>query len=153
MFGKEFTVDLDKPLVYQVGHLGETYQEWVHKPILTEESPRFFENEFMEGKHISLSHPWLPPQAPYGWPTLCDSTFTSCSSYHYGSVLLGGGLAGYVIYDTTHYYLHFTHPTNHILKSLKKYHMDHHFRIRNKGFGVTTKLWDRVFETLADKSG
>ncbi|KAK8626067.1 hypothetical protein V6N13_133719 [Hibiscus sabdariffa] len=158
MARKGFTVDLNKPLVHQVGDLGETYQEWVHTPILTEKSPRFFKSDFMEGKHLSLSHPWLPSQAPYGWFASRDSTFRSCSSYRNGSALLGGGLVGYVIYDTTHFYLHHGHPNNHSLKSLKKYHMNHHFRIQNKGFGITTKLWDRVFETLpktkaADKSG
>ncbi|KAL4340766.1 hypothetical protein GQ457_08G019920 [Hibiscus cannabinus] len=48
MAGKEFSVDLNKPLVFQVGHLGETYQEWVHTPILTVESPRFFKSDFIE---------------------------------------------------------------------------------------------------------
>ncbi|MBA0569151.1 hypothetical protein Golob_006606 [Gossypium lobatum] len=48
MAGKEFTVDLNKPLVFQVGHLGEAYQEWVHTPIVTNESPRFFKSDFME---------------------------------------------------------------------------------------------------------
>ncbi|MBA0627357.1 hypothetical protein Godav_004881 [Gossypium davidsonii] len=48
MAGKEFTVNLNKPLVFQVGHLGEAYQEWVHTPIVTDESPRFFKSDFME---------------------------------------------------------------------------------------------------------
>ncbi|KAJ8510730.1 hypothetical protein OPV22_001164 [Ensete ventricosum] len=44
----EFTVDLNKPLVFQVGHLGEAYQEWVHQPIVSKEGPRFFANDFLE---------------------------------------------------------------------------------------------------------
>ncbi|KAL9266628.1 Dihydroceramide fatty acyl 2-hydroxylase FAH1-like protein [Drosera capensis] len=28
MVAKDFTVDLNKPLVFQVGHLGEAYEEW-----------------------------------------------------------------------------------------------------------------------------
>ncbi|KAH1055213.1 hypothetical protein J1N35_033278 [Gossypium stocksii] len=31
---------------------------------------------------------------------------------------------------------------------LQKYHLNHHLRIQNKGFGLTTTLWDRVFGTL-----
>lgn len=31
---------------------------------------------------------------------------------------------------------------------VQKYHMNHHFRIMNKGFGVTSSLWDRAFGTL-----
>ncbi|KAM5587379.1 dihydroceramide fatty acyl 2-hydroxylase FAH1 [Rosa sericea] len=45
---KPFTVDLDKPLVFQVGHLGEAYNEWVHQPIVSKEGPRFFANDYME---------------------------------------------------------------------------------------------------------
>jgi dihydroceramide fatty acyl 2-hydroxylase len=30
----------------------------------------------------------------------------------------------------------------------QKYHLNHHFRIQNKGFGITSTLWDHVFGTL-----
>ncbi|KAB2637144.1 fatty acid 2-hydroxylase 1-like [Pyrus ussuriensis x Pyrus communis] len=43
-----FTVDLNKPIVFQVDHLGEAYYEWVHQPIVDKESPRFFANDFFE---------------------------------------------------------------------------------------------------------
>ncbi|PRQ29779.1 putative fatty acid hydroxylase [Rosa chinensis] len=48
MVVKPFTVDLDKPLVFQVGHLGEAYNEWVHQPIVSKEGPRFFANDYLE---------------------------------------------------------------------------------------------------------
>ncbi|RAL50214.1 hypothetical protein DM860_007888 [Cuscuta australis] len=48
MVAQEFTVDLNKPLVFQVGHLGEAYEEWVHQPIASREGPRFFESDFWE---------------------------------------------------------------------------------------------------------
>ncbi|KAF9587423.1 hypothetical protein IFM89_002604, partial [Coptis chinensis] len=62
--------------------------------------------------------------------------------------LVGGGLLGYVIYDCTHYYLHHGQPSNDVHKHLKRYHLNHHFRIQDKGFGITSALWDRVFGTL-----
>ncbi|KAJ8545288.1 hypothetical protein K7X08_017871 [Anisodus acutangulus] len=62
--------------------------------------------------------------------------------------LFGGGLLGYVMYDVTHYYLHHGKPTIEVPKSLKKYHLNHHFRIQNKGFGITSSFWDKVFGTL-----
>lgn len=40
--------NLDSDNGPQVGHLGETYQEWVHQPIATKEGPRFFESDFWE---------------------------------------------------------------------------------------------------------
>eukprot|EP00249_Psilotum_nudum_P002918 c16174_g2_i1 orf=163-864(+) len=45
---EKYTVDLNKPLVFQVGHLGEAYQAWVHQPITTKQTPRFFDNDFLE---------------------------------------------------------------------------------------------------------
>nr|KJB29862.1 hypothetical protein B456_005G121600 [Gossypium raimondii] len=71
-----------------------------------------------------------------------------CATPSTTPALFGGGLLGYVMYDVTHYYLHHGQPTNQVPKSLKKYHLNHHFRIQNKGFGITSAFWDRVFGTL-----
>ncbi|KAJ0081430.1 hypothetical protein Patl1_11457 [Pistacia atlantica] len=65
--------------------------------------------------------------------------------------LFGGGLLGYVMYDCTHYYLHHGQPSSGVPKHLKKYHLNHHFRIQDKGFGITSSLWDRVFGTLPQR--
>ncbi|KAF3582003.1 hypothetical protein DY000_02034052 [Brassica cretica] len=62
--------------------------------------------------------------------------------------LFGGGLLGYVMYDLTHYYLHHANPTIPVTKSLKKSHLNHHFRIQDKGYGVTSSLWDIVFDSI-----
>ncbi|KAG0618588.1 hypothetical protein M758_4G076000 [Ceratodon purpureus] len=62
----------------------------------------------------------------------------------------GGALLGYIIYDLTHYFLHFGTPfTNHLYK-MKKGHYNHHFKDGNQNysFGVTSSFWDRVFGTL-----
>jgi 4-hydroxysphinganine ceramide fatty acyl 2-hydroxylase len=32
-------------------------------------------------------------------------------------------------------------------QELKKYHLQHHFKDYQKGFGVTSKFWDKVFGT------
>lgn len=90
--------------------------------------------------------------------------------------LFGGILLGYVMYDVTHYYVHHGQPKSQVPRSLKvkynkrhdtslfmkllyamimfllyfmqKYHLNHHFRIQNKGYGITSSLWDKVFGTL-----
>lgn len=52
------------------------------------------------------------------------------------------------MYDILHYYFHFGPEMNiPIVSQLKKNHMKHHFRDSNRGFGVTTTLWDWVFGT------
>eukprot|EP00897_Mesotaenium_endlicherianum_P009154 jgi/Mesen1/8267/ME000448S07424 len=61
---EQFEVDLNKPLVFQVGHLGDRYEEWVHQPVVTRESPRFFESDFCEffsrTKWYIIPIVWLP---------------------------------------------------------------------------------------------
>lgn len=230
MVAQEFTVDLDKPLVFQVGHLGEAYQEWVHQPIATKESPRFFENDILE--FLTLTAWWVIPVV---WlPVVCYTISMSVQMGHtlfeivlmvgfgvftwtlieytvhrflfhiktktyWGNTMhyllhgchhkhpmdrlrlvfppaaaailtiplwnmvkllatpsstpafFGGGLLGYVMYDVTHYYLHHGQPSKETIRNLKKYHLNHHFRIQNKGFGITSSLWDKVFGTLPPK--
>ncbi|CAL9113816.1 dihydroceramide fatty acyl 2-hydroxylase FAH1 [Musa acuminata AAA Group] len=227
MVAQEFTVDLNKPLVFQVGHLGEAYQEWVHQPIVSKEGPRFFANDLLEflTRTVWWAVPviWLPvvgwcltksiqmgntpPQLAlmvatgiFLW-TLIEYTLhrflfhIKTESYwgntaHYllhgchhkhpmdglrlvfppaatailcvpfwnvvkliatpstTPALFGGGLFGYVMYDCTHYYLHHGQPSKDPAKNLKRYHLNHHFRIQNKGFGITSSIWDIVFGTL-----
>ncbi|KAI3466889.1 hypothetical protein Pfo_023552 [Paulownia fortunei] len=231
-----------------VGHLGEAYEEWVHQPIVSKETPQFFANGVIEfltrtrwwaipliwlpvvcwfvsssvkigipphhlaptvvagifiwtlleyslhrflfhiktkgywfGKHSSLPDSWLPSQAPNGrtptcFPSCCNSNFTRACTFSiasdfsvflssqfwnlirllepasYSPALFGGGLLGYVIYDCTHYYLHHGKPLRGVSYQLKRFHMNHHFRIQDKGFGITTDFWDRIFGTLPPKS-
>ncbi|XP_024198053.1 dihydroceramide fatty acyl 2-hydroxylase FAH2 isoform X1 [Rosa chinensis] len=227
MVAQDFQVDLNKALVFQVGHLGESYQEWVHQPIVCTEGPRFFENEFWEfltrtvwwavptiwlpvvcyfiSKSVRMGHtfPEIVVMVLFGilvwtlleymlhrflfhietktywWNTIhyllhgCHhkhpmdglrlvfpptATAILCfpfynlvklmSSPSVAPALFGGGLLGYVMYDVTHYYLHHGQPSSKVPKDLKKYHLNHHFRIQDKGFGITSSLWDRVFGTL-----
>ncbi|XP_068654403.1 dihydroceramide fatty acyl 2-hydroxylase FAH1-like [Aristolochia californica] len=227
MVAQPFTVDLNKPLVFQVGHLGESYQEWVHQPIVSKEGPRFFANNFLE--FLTLTVWWVIPLV---WlPVVCWFEYTSfqrgltltqiavlmivgifvwslveytlhrflfhikTKSYwgntvHYllhgchhkhpmdglrlvfppaatallcvpfwnlvklfstpstSPALFGGGLLGYVMYDVTHHYLHHGQPSSAVPRNLKKYHLNHHFRIQNKGFGITSSVWDKMFGTL-----
>lgn len=227
MVAQGFTVDLNKGLVFQVGHLGEYYQEWVHQPIVSKEGPRFFENNFWEFLtrtvwwaiptiwlpvvcwcismsarmghtapdlalmvvlgifiwtfieytlhrflfHIKTKSYWgntihyllhgchhkhpmdglrlvFPPTAT---AILCFPFWKLVSFFATPSTtpaLFGGGLLGYVMYDVTHYYLHHGQPTSDVPKNLKRYHLNHHFRIQDKGFGITSSLWDKVFGTL-----
>ncbi|KAF5733604.1 fatty acid 2-hydroxylase 1 [Tripterygium wilfordii] len=230
MVAQAYAVDLNKPLVFQVGHLGEAYDEWIHKPIVSKEGPRLFASDHLE--FLTRTAWWMipliwlpvacwfisksvrtgltPPQvalALFGgicfW-TLLEYTLhrflfhmktTSYwgNTFHYllhgchhkhpmdglrlvfppvGAAILavpvwtlikllspasiapaffGGGLLGYIAYDCTHYYLHHGKPSEGFSESMKRYHLDHHFKIHNKGFGITSDFWDKVFHTLPPK--
>jgi dihydroceramide fatty acyl 2-hydroxylase len=71
-------------------------------------------------------------------------------------LVLGGGdalamgagfLAGYLIYDMTHYALHHATPRGPIGRRLRELHMRHHFQDDTRGFGVSAPYWDWVFRT------
>jgi len=223
-----FEVDLSKPLVFQVGHLGDRYDEWVHQAIVTKKGPRLFEWDWMEALtntcwwvipliwlpvvvfaereairngvkpaniplymlgglviwtfleynlhrflfHAKTSTYWMNtlhyllhgchhkhPQDPYRlvFPPALNLVFTACIllpftpflEYRHVMALYGGGLLGYVCYDCTHFWVHFGVSTKvPIFYSLRRYHLGHHFKSQNLGFGITSPSWDWVYGTL-----
>jgi sterol desaturase/sphingolipid hydroxylase (fatty acid hydroxylase superfamily) len=58
-----------------------------------------------------------------------------------------GFLLGYLAYDMAHYHMHHHRSKNRLSLALRRYHYRHHFQQSDRGFGVTTPLWDRVFKT------
>lgn len=61
-----------------------------------------------------------------------------------------GFLLGYLLYGTMHYAIHSFHPPFPWLKPLWKNHYLHHYKDENKGFGVSSTFWDRIFGTMFD---
>ena len=59
-----------------------------------------------------------------------------------------GFLMGYLLYGTMHYAIHTWRPPFKWMKSLWRNHHLHHYKNDDKGFGVSTTLWDRVFGTM-----
>ena len=66
---------------------------------------------------------------------------------HLVGPLTSGLLIGYIIYDLTHYATHHFPMRSGILKYLKRYHMQHHYKTPDQRFGVSSPLWDIVFKT------
>jgi sterol desaturase/sphingolipid hydroxylase (fatty acid hydroxylase superfamily) len=59
-----------------------------------------------------------------------------------------GFLVGYLFYDMTHFHIHHHRSDNRLSLALRRYHYRHHFQQSDRGFGVTSSLWDRVFRTV-----
>jgi len=60
-----------------------------------------------------------------------------------------GVFFGYVAYDMIHFHSHHAIFENvSYLAEMKRYHMKHHFKQPEMGFGVSNKLWDFVFGTV-----
>jgi sterol desaturase/sphingolipid hydroxylase (fatty acid hydroxylase superfamily) len=61
-----------------------------------------------------------------------------------------GFLFGYLIYGSMHYAIHAFAPPR-VLKALWRNHHLHHYKTPDKGFGVSSVLWDIVFGTMPEK--
>ena len=57
-------------------------------------------------------------------------------------------LVGYICYDTLHYATHHSRMRGAALQWLKHHHVRHHYQDPNKGYGVSSPLWDFVFGTI-----
>jgi sterol desaturase/sphingolipid hydroxylase (fatty acid hydroxylase superfamily) len=62
--------------------------------------------------------------------------------------IYSGLVIGYLAYDLTHYATHHFPMRRGILKFLKRYHMQHHYKTPDQRFGVSSPLWDVVFGTF-----
>ncbi len=67
---------------------------------------------------------------------------------HFGEPFFAGFTIGYLAYDGTHYYVHHFKQTTRLGKFLRKHHMLHHHADHEGGFGVSSPLWDLVFNTM-----
>jgi sterol desaturase/sphingolipid hydroxylase (fatty acid hydroxylase superfamily) len=62
-----------------------------------------------------------------------------------------GFLAGYLIYDMTHYFLHHHKAKTRAGKWLRELHMRHHFQDDTTGFGISAPYWDKAFGTFSSR--
>ncbi|KAF9411912.1 fatty acid alpha-hydroxylase [Podila epigama] len=61
--------------------------------------------------------------------------------------VMAGAFFGYVLYDMIHYYLHHAKVFKIHFREMKTYHLAHHYKNFEGGYGITSKIWDRVFNT------
>lgn len=56
-------------------------------------------------------------------------------------------ILGYLFYDIGHYAIHHFNFKGGIWKEVKRHHMLHHYQDPTKGYGVSSKLWDKIFNS------
>lgn len=61
-----------------------------------------------------------------------------------------GFILGYLLYGSMHYAIHAWNPPFKWMKPLWRNHHLHHYKDEQRGFGVSTTIWDRVFGTMYD---
>lgn len=65
-------------------------------------------------------------------------------------IFFPGFILGYLIYASMHYAIHAWHPPFKWLKPIWRNHHLHHYKDEEKGFGVSSHIWDKVFGTAFD---
>lgn len=70
--------------------------------------------------------------------------FTGAGNYAF--IYFPGFVIGYLIYVSMHYAIHTMAPPK-AMKGLWRNHYLHHYKYPEKGFGVSTPIWDKVFGT------
>ena len=61
-----------------------------------------------------------------------------------------GFILGYLLYASMHYAIHAWHPPFKWMKPIWRNHHLHHYKNDDKGFGVSSHFWDKVFGTSFD---
>ncbi len=65
--------------------------------------------------------------------------------YIYG--FFPGFILGYLFYDISHYAIHHFNFKGNIWKKIKQHHMLHHYQDPDRGYGVSSPLWDKIFRS------
>jgi 4-hydroxysphinganine ceramide fatty acyl 2-hydroxylase len=81
----------------------------------------------------------------FPFTSLVQSTFPTAMA----NAGISGAFAFYILYDCMHYALHHTKLPQY-MREMKKYHLAHHYKNFDLAFGVTSKLWDYVFNTVLE---
>ena len=67
------------------------------------------------------------------------------TNYVYG--FFAGFIIGYLVYDIGHYAIHHFNFKGGLWKKIKQHHMLHHYQDPSKGYGVSSALWDKIFQS------
>jgi sterol desaturase/sphingolipid hydroxylase (fatty acid hydroxylase superfamily) len=89
----------------------------------------------------------MPPSVSVPLATLFCLLFLLVLGQPAGWLVGAGFLAGYLIYDMTHFHVHHHKPRTRLGRVMRELHMRHHFQDDTRGFGVSAPFWDYVFRT------
>jgi sterol desaturase/sphingolipid hydroxylase (fatty acid hydroxylase superfamily) len=73
-------------------------------------------------------------------------------SWQVAALLMTGSIAGYLYYETVHFWIHCGARRGRWLGQQRANHLSHHFKDQTRCFGVTTQVWDLILGTGRVKS-
>jgi sterol desaturase/sphingolipid hydroxylase (fatty acid hydroxylase superfamily) len=90
----------------------------------------------------------MPPSVSIPLAVLFYFLFRAVLGPEWSLPAFAGFVLGYLAYDMTHYHIHHHRATNRLSLALRRYHYRHHFQQSDRGFGVTSPIWNKVFQTV-----
>jgi sterol desaturase/sphingolipid hydroxylase (fatty acid hydroxylase superfamily) len=141
--------------LYFLGVLNWSLMEyWLHRKMFHYEAKSKFGKRFFWLLH-GVHHDWpndklrlvFPPAISIPLALIFWSAYSFIFGENFRYAAFAGIVSGYLAYDMIHYYVHHFAPKNRVMKFLRRYHLAHHFKEPNAGFGVSTPTWDYVFST------
>jgi 4-hydroxysphinganine ceramide fatty acyl 2-hydroxylase len=89
----------------------------------------------------------LPPSVSIPLATIFYFLFSTILSVNYVFGFFPGFILGYLFYDLSHYAIHHFNFKGAVWKKIKQHHMLHHYQDPDKGYGVSSPLWDKIFRS------
>ncbi|HKI79299.1 MAG TPA: sterol desaturase family protein [Ignavibacteriaceae bacterium] len=89
----------------------------------------------------------MPPSVSIPLALMFYFLFEAIFGVVYVAPFFVGFIAGYLFYDLTHYAIHHFNMHSKFWLAIKKHHIKHHFENSEKGFGVSSPLWDEIVGT------
>jgi len=89
----------------------------------------------------------LPPSVSIPLATGFYFLFDAILPANYVFGFFPGFILGYLFYDISHYAIHHFNFKGNIWKKIKQHHMLHHYQNPEKGYGVSSPLWDKIFRS------
>jgi 4-hydroxysphinganine ceramide fatty acyl 2-hydroxylase len=89
----------------------------------------------------------LPPSVSIPLATIFYFLFMAILPVNYIFGFFPGFILGYLFYDISHYAIHHFNFKGNLWKKIKQHHMLHHYQDPDKGYGVSSPLWDKIFRS------
>ncbi len=93
----------------------------------------------------------MPPSVSIPLATLFFLLFRTFIPAPQLYIFFGAFLTGYLIYDMFHYAIHHVEVKGKLWNVLKTHHLKHHYNDPNKGFGVSSPIWDVIVGSNFDE--
>ncbi len=89
----------------------------------------------------------MPPSVSIPLATLFYFLFSFLLGNIFVLPFFAGFLTGYLFYDITHYAVHHFNMHSKFWLAIKNHHIKHHYQDPDKGYGVSSPIWDYIFRT------